>query len=153
MSAHVDRSEDVVPRCRKGDPRLRLTSEMLISVGEFAHVLQEGIRQSYLGGKKCKTILSSVGVTGVDRARDLFSRLGRRGRVPWLAPRYRKKLSYFDPQTSDVIPVAHNLLRGLVHSLLALHVGKVNGWKPQVDGEGSPLILSLEAIEAVKVGS
>jgi hypothetical protein len=88
MHARVDRSAQIVLRCRIGDPRPRLSPELLIKVGAFAHVRQRGIQQYYSSDKKDKTILRSLHVQGVDEAKGLLSRLGRRGRVPWLAPRY-----------------------------------------------------------------
>jgi hypothetical protein len=119
MDARVDRSVQIVPRCRVGDPRLRLSPELLIKVGEFAHVLQRGIQQYYSSDKKDKTILQSLHVHGVDEAKGVHSKLGRRGRVPWLAPTYRQKLPYIDPETSVVLPPAHNLLHGVLHSFIA----------------------------------
>jgi hypothetical protein len=134
--------------CSEAAPR---GPELLIKVGEFAHVLQRGIQQYYSSDKKDKTILQSLHVQGLDEAKGLHSRLGRRGRVPWLAPRYRQKLPYIDPETSVVLPAAHNLLHGVLHSFIAFGVGKVTEWKLKKDGEGSSLMPSIEAIAAVKV--
>jgi hypothetical protein len=126
MNAAVDRSNDVPPNARIGDPRLLLTAEQHIKVGEFAHRLQLGRRQYYASGKT--DILARLNVSGVTEAKELFSRLGRKARAPWLAPRYLDKLPYIDPQTLVVAPPAHLFLRGILHSIIAFGVGKVKGW-------------------------
>jgi hypothetical protein len=137
MDARVDRSAQIVPRCRIGDPRVRLSPELLNKVGEFAHVVQRGIQQCYSSDENDKTILQSLHMQGVDEAKGLLYRLGRRGRVPWLASRYRQKLPYIDPETSVVLPPAHNMLHGVLHSFIAFGVGKVTGWRPRRMENGS----------------
>lgn len=146
----MDRSNDVAPRKKKGDSELKLSVDHHIQVGEFAHKLQRGVREYYRS--RSTNILAGLNVSGVTEAKELFSVLGRRGREPWLAPRYREKLPYINPQTLVVIPVAHLCLRGLLKSFIGLSVGKVKGWKlKRADQGGSPLMLSLEAVDAVKV--
>ena len=150
MDARVDRSEDIVPLEQVRGYGLLLTLEERIRVGEFAHILHLGKTQYYT--TRSRSILNSVHVTGVSQADDLMSRLGRRGREPWFAPRYRERLSYID-ENLVTLPCAHLLLRGILHSFISLSVGKVKGWKTPKPEEGSPLMLTTEAITAIKVSA
>jgi hypothetical protein len=139
-----------VPRAFTGDSRLKLTSEELHLVGDFAHKLEEGRRQYY--DTKSKSLLEYLGVKGVTEAKELQSRLGRRTRIPFSVTRYQKKLPYLDPETTVVLPPAHLFLRGLVRGFISYGVGKLQGWGTPAEHSGEdPMLLSRVAIDKIKV--
>jgi hypothetical protein len=148
MDARADRSADVVPLTHIAGYGLFLSMEERIRMGEFAHILRLGKAKYHASGRR--DIRNSVHVTGVKEADELMSRMGRRCREPWFAPRYRENSGYIDDNLVTV-PVAHLLLRELLQSFVALSVGKVVGWRTPKPGEGSPLLFSSVAIAAIKV--
>lgn len=136
-------------KMRIGDPRLRLTTEDLHDMGEFAEKVKHGLWLAREAGDS--SLLHSLGFSGITEAEQTFKQLGRRGRMPWGHDFYRERLPYICSDTFVLTPPAHMILPGLMKDLISFAVGKFPGWTTAEKAATCPLMFSKATMDKFKV--
>lgn len=130
-------------------PDLLLSDVELEDMGEFVHQVNACIAAARAGDY---SKLRSYGYSTITQAQQVSTEMGRKGRLPWASPYFKKYLGYIKSSTFVELPPAHLFLHGLTSALWTVATGKLSGWELKDDrGKESPFVFQREQLAEFKV--